>query len=103
MTAAWLLTLVGGSYALWRYSYLPTKDAEGRMRGIMEREVARLATQIQETREALAGTNQAVVTLDQRLGLIHAIARSDEEQAEIERRYQARRAAGLRAGGLTLG
>lgn len=90
MTAAWVLTLAGVSYSLWRYSVLPTRALETEVRLLIDTATLKLMKEIGETRVALKGTNEALVNLDNKVGLVQSLSRSDEEQAELERRWRAR-------------
>lgn len=93
MSAAWLLTLVGVGYTIYRLRLDRKLQDEELKRGI-GRQIENLHTDILDTRQALKGTNEALIALDQRIGMMTAMARSDEEQANLERRYRARQNAG---------
>lgn len=72
--AAWLLTLLGVGYAIWRYAFLPF--------GVLRRDVAALAQKAQQTDERLAELQRAV-------NPARVSAYSDAELAAIERRQRA--------------
>jgi len=90
MACAWLLTLGGVSYALWRFSYKYGQDLAERFDWTVNNFRKDLSQEIIDTRVALKGTNEALAALDNKVGLVQALSRTDEEQAELERRWRAR-------------
>jgi hypothetical protein len=73
MVAAWLLTLVVGAYALWRYSYMPFK--------VMRADVQALSARQDEQAEK---HNQLVDTFKKAQGFDRPRAFTDAEEAEVE-------------------
>lgn len=86
MACAWLMTLFGVSYTLWRYAFKPFEALKGS-----------LQASHQDHEAKLAAISQRVEAINAEIGLRKALVLDDETVARAETRLRARQQWGIGA------